>query len=109
MLSETSLHCLPVSGSVWLPGSELIASIWALSNVLWNRTSPVELVCEALPTDTETGASKPSESGATEMIPALTTPAAGIRRVIDAGAAPSRLTVVLVTALPIPESSDCQP
>ncbi len=87
----------------------MIASIWALSSVLWNRTSPVELVCEALPTDTETGASKPSESGATEMIPALTTPAAGIRSVIVEGAKSPMLTVVLVTALPIPESIDCQP
>ena len=43
------------------------------------------------------------------MIPALTTPAAGIRSVIVEGAESPRLTVVLVTALPIPESSDCQP
>ena len=77
--------------------------------MLWNGDAPALPVWVAPPTETETGDSKPSESGAMEMMPAFTAPAAGILNESEAGLLPSRSSVVAVTELPMPESSDCQP
>ena len=80
-----------------------------MSSTLWNGDVPVPPVWVAVPTETETGDSKPSESGAIEIIPALTAPADGIRNDRETGLLPSRSRVVVVIELPIPDSSDCQP
>ena len=85
----TSTQSLPDDESEWLGLRRLMPEICARVRALVNGESPLPPETEAPATDTVTGASNPSESGAMLMKPEFTVAESGVSTVRVTGFEPS--------------------